>query len=52
MPQIELKNICKTFKVSERPEGRFGMLRGAFVRNTKIVKALEGISFNIDEGEL
>lgn len=52
MPQIELKNICKTFKVSERPEGRFGVLRGAFVRKTKIVKALEEISFNIDEGEL
>lgn len=52
MPQIELVNICKTFKVSQRPEGRLGMLRGAFVRETKIIKALEGISFNIDEGEL
>lgn len=52
MPQIELKNICKTFKVFERPKGRFGMLKGAFVRETKIIKALEEISFNIDEGEL
>lgn len=52
MPQIELKNICKTFKVSERPEGRFGVLRGAFIRETKIIKALEEISFNIDEGDL
>ncbi|MDF2524587.1 MAG: transporter [Clostridiales bacterium] len=52
MSQIELKNICKTFKVSERPEGRFGILRGAFIRETKIIKALEEISFNIDEGDL
>lgn len=52
MSQIELKNICKTFKVSERPEGRFGILRGAFIRETKIIKALEEVSFNIDEGDL
>ena len=52
MPQIELKNICKTFKVFERPKGRLGILKGAFVRETKIIKALEEISFNIDEGEL
>ncbi len=52
MSQIELNNICKTFKVSERPEGRFGILRGAFIRETKIIKALEEISFNIDEGDL
>lgn len=52
MSQIELKNICKTFKILERPEGPLGILRGAFVRETKIVKALEEISFNIDEGDL
>jgi ABC-2 type transport system ATP-binding protein len=52
MPQIELKGICKNFEVSERPKGRFGLLRGAFVRNTRVVKALEDINFNIDEGEL
>ena len=52
MPQIELDSICKTFKVSERPEGRFGVLKGAFVRKTKIIKALDAISFKINEGEL
>jgi len=52
MAQIELSGICKTFKVSQRPEGRFAMLRGAFVRETRLVKALEGITFQIDEGEL
>lgn len=52
MPQIELDGICKKFRISQRPEGRFGMLRGAFVRETKIINALDGITFQIDEGEL
>lgn len=52
MSQITLTNISKAFKVAERPEGRFGALRGAFVRNKKEVHALENISLTIDEGEL
>lgn len=52
MPQIELNGISKIFKVSERPEGHFGVLRGAFNRKTKIIKALEDLTFQIDEGEL
>ena len=52
MSQIELKGIGKTFKVSQRPEGRLGLLRGAFVRSTKVIRALDEITFTIDEGEL
>lgn len=52
MPQIELNNICKTFTVHERPAGPFGILKGAFLRETRLVKAIDGISFSIDEGEL
>lgn len=52
MPQIELKGISKAFKVSQRPEGRLGLLKGALIRETRIVKALEDITFQIDEGEL
>lgn len=52
MSQIELKNICKTFKVYERPEGRLGVFKGAFTRKTKIIKALENVSFNINQGDL
>jgi len=50
--QIKLHGICKTFRISERPEGRFGMLKGAFVRKTKEIKALDEIAFEIGEGEL
>lgn len=52
MSQIKLSGICKTFRVSQRPEGKFGMLRGAFVRQSKLVRALDEITFKIDEGEL
>lgn len=52
MSQIELEGICKSFKIAQRPKGRFGVLRGAFVRKTRTIQALENISYRIDEGEL
>jgi ABC-2 type transport system ATP-binding protein len=52
LAQIELRDICKTFSVSVRPEGRFGVLRGALFRHKKIIKALDGITFDIEAGEL
>jgi len=46
-------NITKTFRVSERIEGKHGgRLRGAIVRKTKEIRALDSVSFAIDEGEL
>jgi ABC-2 type transport system ATP-binding protein len=52
MAQIQLREISKSFRVAERPEGRFGVLRGFFVRKHRIIKALDSISFDIGEGEL
>lgn len=52
MSQICLESICKTFTISQRPKGHFGLLRGAFIRETKIINALKDISFSIEEGEL
>lgn len=52
MHQIELEHINKTFHISQRPEGRFGILRGAFYRKKKTVEALTDLSFSIDRGEL
>ncbi|MCL2057343.1 MAG: ATP-binding cassette domain-containing protein [Oscillospiraceae bacterium] len=49
---ISLNSIGKTFKVYERPEGKWGLLKGAFVRQTRVVRALDGVSFSIGEGEL
>lgn len=52
MSQIELNGIYKTFKISQRPQGRFGLLKGALKREIKYIKALNDISFKINEGEL
>jgi ABC-2 type transport system ATP-binding protein len=52
MAQIELAGVTKVFKVSERAEGKRGLLRRAVERKTKEVRALNGISFTIGEGEL
>jgi ABC-2 type transport system ATP-binding protein len=50
MPQIVLNHITKVFSVSERGGG--GLLGGTLIRKKKRVRALDDISFTIDEGEL
>lgn len=52
MSQITLNEISKTFKIAERLEGKFGIIKGALVRKIKEIKALDHISFDINEGEL
>jgi ABC-type uncharacterized transport system, ATPase component len=52
MAQIELSGIHKRFKVYERPEGKWGLLKGAFMRDVREVHALDGIGFSVAEGEL
>ncbi len=52
MSQICLNGICKSFKVSQRPKGHLGLLKSAFIRETRIVDALKDINFSIEEGEL
>ncbi|MDF2872292.1 MAG: hypothetical protein K0R05_3867 [Anaerocolumna sp.] len=48
MSQIELQGIGKTFRISKRPEGRMGVLKGAFVRETKTIAALNGDASYLD----
>ena len=52
MEQIYLSGISKSFYISKRPEGRFSALRGAFRRVREEVKALDGVGFSINRGEL
>jgi ABC-2 type transport system ATP-binding protein len=49
---IEVRNLVKTYKISERRPGLSGSLRGLVKRNTRIIRALDGISMIIKEGEL
>ena len=52
MAQISLRGISKRFTVFERPTGKWGLLKGAFVRERRQVEALRDITFDVEEGEL
>ena len=52
MSQIVVENLVKTFQVAERAPGIGGALRGLVSRRYRTVKALDGISFSLEPGEL
>jgi len=52
MPQIEVEDLVKTFKVAKRRPGMLGALRGVVHRRYEEVRALDGVSFSIEPGEL
>jgi ABC-2 type transport system ATP-binding protein len=52
MPHIVVKDLRKTFWVSEHAPGLWGSMRGLMHRKTRKVEALKGISFAIEPGEL
>lgn len=49
---IEIKNVTKEFKVLNRREGLKGSLMDLFSRDYKIVRAVDNISMNIQQGEI
>ena len=52
MSQIELKQVCKSFTLRKRQKGWLGAVRGAFTRDTQTIRAVDNVSFTVDEGEL
>jgi len=52
MPQIVVENLVKTFRVAERKPGLLGALAGVVHRRYRTVRALDGIGFAIEPGEL
>ena len=52
MSQIVVEDLVKRFKVAERAPGVWGALRGVARRRYRTVDALDGVSFNIEPGEL
>ncbi len=52
MSQIVVEDLVKTFRIAERQPGIWGAVRGLAVRKHRVVRALDGISFSIDPGEL
>lgn len=52
MAQIQVENLTKTYQVFERSKGLGGAIRGLLKRRVKLVRALAGVNFTIDSGEL
>jgi len=52
MAQIVVRELVKTFRVAERRPGVLGALRGLWRRSYRTVRALDGVSFTIEPGEL
>ena len=51
-PVIEIKNITKEFKVLNRREGVKGSLLDLFSRDYRIVRAVDDITMNVEQGEI
>ena len=52
MPQIRLEEVSKRYVIAEREAGLMGALRGLVKRKTRIVQAVDNISFSLEPGEL
>jgi len=52
MPQIVVDGLVKTFQIAERSPGLWGAVRGLARRTYRTVRALDGVSFSIERGEL
>lgn len=49
---IELKGICKSFKIAKRGAGLDKAVKSLFKREYEVIKALDDVSFTINEGEM
>src|SRR5436309_229202 len=52
MPIIEAQGLTKTYRVVQKQAGLRGALRGLFRRTYKEVRAVDGVSFAIEPGEM
>lgn len=52
MDIINVKNLCKSYKVVKRDSGFINALKSFFKREYKIVKAVDDITFTIKKGEI
>ncbi len=50
MPIIEVDRLSREFTYYEKAEGVSGSLRNLFARKSLVKKAVDGVSFSIDEG--
>ena len=52
MSQIVVEDLVKTFRIAERQAGMAGALRGIVHRRHRSLRALDGVSFTLEAGDL
>ena len=52
MPIIEAVDLAKTYRVYQKKDGLLGAVRGLFRREYKDVRAVDGVRFAIEPGEI
>ncbi|MEI8234317.1 MAG: ATP-binding cassette domain-containing protein [Verrucomicrobiota bacterium] len=52
MPAVETRNLTKIYRTYRKEAGLWGAVKGLFHREYDEVRAADGVSFSIEEGEL
>ena len=52
MPLIKVSGLTKVFKTYHRKEGVWGGIQNLFVRKSREIRAVDNITFSINEGEM
>jgi len=52
MPAIEVRNLCKTYRVYQKRAGGLAAFRDLFSRKFREVQAVRDVSFQIEKGEM
>jgi ABC-2 type transport system ATP-binding protein len=52
MPMIEAAGLSKIYRVFQKKEGLLGAVRGLYKRDYKEVRAVDGVTFTIEPGEM
>ncbi|MGF1581646.1 MAG: ATP-binding cassette domain-containing protein [Gemmataceae bacterium] len=52
MPIIEVQDLAKTYRVFQKKQGLLGAFRSLFQREYKEVRAVDGVGFGIEPGEM
>lgn len=52
MPQIQVQDLAKTYRVAERDPGLVGAFKSVFHRRWRTIDALKDVSFSLERGEL